>query len=165
MIRERIMEMADKEKLYEPILAAIRFELSKVHDAALIYMVVIDKLSKIPYFDWTGIYLLNPVRQELYLCYYVGKPTEHNIIPVGKGICGSAVAEHTDKIVEDVTKEENYLACSVETRSEIVVLLEKDGEILGQIDVDSNELGAFDETDRKYLREITKIVVDKVTNL
>ena len=156
------METAEKEQLYEPILAAIRVELSKVHEAALIYKFLVDQLSKIPYFDWTGVYLLNPVKQELYLCYYVGKPTEHVIIPVGKGVCGSAVAEHTDKIIEDVTKEENYLACSLETRSEIVILLEKDGEILGQIDIDSDEFGAFDETDRKYLRKIAKIIVKKV---
>lgn len=146
-------------------IAAIRVELSKVHEAALIYKYVIDQLSKMPYFDWTGIYLLNPVKQELYLCYYVGKPTEHAIIPVSIGVCGSAVAEHTDKIIEDVTKEKNYLACSLETRSEIVVLLEKDGGIIGQIDIDSDEVGAFDETDRKYLRKISKIIVKKVAKL
>ncbi|MFQ6126438.1 MAG: GAF domain-containing protein [Candidatus Heimdallarchaeota archaeon] len=159
------METAEKEQLYESILAAIRVGLSIDHEEALIYKFVVDQLSKMPYFDWTGIYLLNPVKQELYLYYYVGKPTEHIIIPVGKGVCGSAVAEHTDKIIEDVTQEENYLACSLETRSEIVVLLEKDREILGQIDIDSDEVRAFDETDRKYLRKIAKIIVEKVVKL
>jgi len=159
------MDKVEKEKLYEPILSTIRLEVSKTYDIALLYMFVVDQLSTMPYFDWTGIYLLNPVTQELYLGYHVGKPTEHIVIPVGKGVCGSAVAEHTDKIIADVTKEENYLACSSETRSEIVVLLEKDGEIIGQIDIDSNELGAFDETDLKYLREIAEMVTDKVSHL
>lgn len=159
------MDLTEKERLYEPILATIRTELSKIRDPALIYMLVVDQLSQMPYFDWTGIYLLNPVRKELYLCYHVGKDTEHTIIPVGQGVCGSAVAEHTDKVIDDVTKEKNYLACSLETRSEIVVLLENDGEIFGQIDVDSDQIGAFDETDRKYLREIATMMADKIVHV
>lgn len=159
------MDQTEKERLYEPILATIRTELFKIRDPALIYMLVVDQLSKMPYFDWTGIYLLNPVRNELYLCYHAGKPTEHIIIPVGEGVCGSAVAEQTDKVIEDVTKEDNYLACSLETKSEILVLLENDGEIFGQIDVDSDQIGAFNETDRKYLREIATMVAEKMVHL
>ena len=159
------MDKAEKEALYAPILATIRTELAKTYDAALVYMLVVDQLAKMPYFSWTGIYLLNPDTQELYLCNYIGKPTDHIIIPVGKGICGTAVAEHTDKIVDDVTAEEEYLACSLETRSEIVVLIEKEGKIHGQIDVDSDELAAFDETDREHLREVATMAIEKLSYL
>ncbi|MHA2305793.1 MAG: GAF domain-containing protein, partial [Candidatus Hodarchaeales archaeon] len=99
---------------------------------------------------------------ELQLDYYFGKPTDHTRIPVGKGVCGSAIAEKTDKIIKDVREEDNYLACSLETRSEIVVLIESEDEIIGQIDVDSDDVGAFDEIDRNYLHKISEMMVKKL---
>ncbi len=145
------MEKLEKERQYRSILQSIERELLQIEDltAQKIYKIIVDHLSTLSYFNWTGIYLLDKEKNELILDSYIGKPTEHTHIPVGRGICGSAVAEKADIIVEDVTKEENYLACSLETRSEIVVLIENKGEILGQIDVDSNEIAAFDEIDKK----------------
>ena len=159
------MNKAEKEELYAPILTLIRTELANTDEKELIYKLVVDQLAKLPYFDWTGIYLLNTDSQELSLSYYIGKPTDHIIIPVGKGICGTAVSEHTDKIIDDVTLENEYLACSLETRSEIVVLMEKDGKIHGQIDVDSDKPAAFDKTDQVKLREIATMVMEKLSNL
>ena len=159
------MNTAEKEALYAPIFATIRTELANTDEKELIYKLVVDQLTKLPYFDWTGIYLLNTDSQELSLTYYIGKPTDHIVIPVGKGICGTAVSEHTDKIIDDVTLEDEYLACSLETRSEIVVLMEKDGKIHGQIDVDSDEPAAFDETDQVKLREIATMVMEKLSNI
>ena len=159
------MNKAKKEELYAPILTLIRTELANTDEKELIYKLVVDQLAKLPYFNWTGIYLLNTNSQELSLSYYIGKPTDHVVIPVGKGICGTAVSEHTDKIIDDVTLEDEYLACSLETRSEIVVLMEKDGKIHGQIDVDSDEPAAFDETDQVKLREIATMVMEKLSNL
>ena len=125
-------------------------------------MIVVDQLSTIPYFNWVGIYLLDKEENELVLDYYVGKPTEHTHILVGRGVCGSAVADKTDKIIEDVTEEENYLTCSLETRSEIVVLIESKTEIIGQIDVDSDDVAVFDETDQQYLRQVSNIIIEKL---
>lgn len=103
-------------------------------------------------YDWVGIYLLNG--NHLVLHNYIGKPTDHIRIPVGQGVCGTAVAEDRDINIPDVTEIENYLACSVETRAEIVVLI-KDGErTLGQIDIDSDVVGAFDDSDMKELRRV-----------
>ncbi len=102
--------------------------------------------------DWVGIYLLNG--NYLVLHNYIGKRTDHVRIAVGQGICGTAVAEDRDINIPDVTEIENYLACSVETRSEIVVLI-KDGErTLGQIDIDSDVVGAFDDSDMTELRRV-----------
>lgn len=104
-------------------------------------------------YDWAGIYLLED--ETLVLHSYVGAPTEHDRIPVGRGVCGTAVAEERDVIVEDVTEVDNYLACSPETRSEIVVLIrDGDGTIHGQLDLDSDREAAFGPRDRRELRTV-----------
>lgn len=95
-------------------------------------------------FHWSGIYHLTP-QKFLRLGPYVGAATDHISIPIGKGICGTAVAENRNLNIPDVTKVKNYLACSSETRSELVVLIRDGGKIFGQIDIDSHEPGPFDE--------------------
>jgi L-methionine (R)-S-oxide reductase len=96
-----------------------------------------------PSFHWTGVYELFP-DNVLRLGPFVGAPTDHVFISVGRGVCGSAVAEGRDKNVPDVSKEPNYLACSSSTRSELVVLIRKGENIFAQIDIDSHEVDAFD---------------------
>jgi GAF domain-containing protein len=95
-------------------------------------------------FHWTGIYELFP-DQVLRLGPFIGAPTDHVFISVGHGVCGSAVAEKRNKVIPDVSKEPNYLACSSSTRSELVVLIQQDGTIFAQIDIDSHDLDAFDQ--------------------
>jgi GAF domain-containing protein len=94
-------------------------------------------------FHWTGIYELFP-DHVLRLGPFVGAPTDHVFIAVGKGVCGTAVAQKRNMNVPDVSKATNYLACSTSTRSELVVLIRKGGEIFAQIDIDSHEIDAFD---------------------
>ncbi|HET9951611.1 MAG TPA: GAF domain-containing protein [Candidatus Eisenbacteria bacterium] len=94
-------------------------------------------------FDWTGIYELGP-DQVLHLGPYVGEATDHTEIPVGRGICGTAVAEERDLNIPDVREVGNYLACSLKTRSELVVLIRDGGTIYAQIDIDSHTVNAFD---------------------
>jgi len=105
-----------------------------------------------PRYNWTGIYLLEG--DTLVLHNYIGKPTEHTHIQVGVGVCGTAVAETRDINVEDVTKLDNYLACSLETRAEIVVLIKDSEKIYGQIDIDSDTPGAFTDHDEQFLGKI-----------
>ena len=93
---------------------------------------------------------------------YVGAPTEHDRIPVGRGVCGTAVAEGKNQIVQDVRELSNYLACSVETRSEIVVLIRQAGRIVGQIDVDGHEPRAFDVTDETLLNAVAERLASRV---
>jgi GAF domain-containing protein len=81
---------------------------------------------------------------------------------VGQGVCGRAVAEKSTIIVDDVTKEDNYLACSLETKSEIVVPIWANGEIIGEIDIDSDDLAAFDDKDKIFLEEVAKIIGRKL---
>jgi L-methionine (R)-S-oxide reductase len=106
------------------------------------------------HFNWVGIYWLEG--DTLVLGPYVGAPTEHDRIPVGRGVCGTAVAEKKNQVIADVRQLTNYLACSLTTRSEIVVLIRKAGRIVGQIDADGIELGAFDVTDEALLTAVAE---------
>jgi L-methionine (R)-S-oxide reductase len=104
------------------------------------------------HYNWVGIYLLEG--DTLVLHNYIGKPTEHTRIAVGQGVCGTAVAERANQIVGDVTKLDNYLACSLETRAEIVVLIRRGSEIFGQIDIDSDSANVFTEEDESLLSRV-----------
>ena len=111
-----------------------------------------------PKFTWTGIYLLDG--EDLVLHNQVGEPTPHERIPVGQGICGLAVRERRTVVVPDVGKDPRYLACSLETRSEIVVPIFKDGRVVGEIDVDSRIHDAFDQDDRRLLEETSRLLAE-----
>lgn len=108
------------------------------------------------HYDWVGIYLLEG--DMLVLHNYIGKATDHTHIPIGKGVCGTAVAERKNQIVGDVTKLDNYLACSVETRAEIVVLIRRGDEIFGQIDIDSDQPDAFTSEDESMLDRVADLL-------
>jgi L-methionine (R)-S-oxide reductase len=95
-------------------------------------------------FHWTGIYELFP-DNVLRLGPFIGAPTDHVFIGVGRGVCGTAVAEKRNMNIPDVTKISNYLACSSDTRSELVVLIRMGDVIYAQIDIDSHEIAAFDD--------------------
>lgn len=103
---------------------------------------------------YTGVYLYMLHGAELRLEAFDGRPTEHTSIPVGTGICGRAVAEGRDLNVPDVAAVPGYLACSLETRSELVVLIRRHDEILGQIDIDSDVPDGFDEAEETAVREV-----------
>lgn len=105
-------------------------------------------------FDWVGIYLLDD--DVLTLHNYVGAATEHTRIAVGDGVCGTAVAENRDINIPDVRALDNYIACSVGTRSEIVALIRdpNTGHVYGQLDLDSDREAAFSEADATELRKI-----------
>ena len=117
-----------------------------------IFRIAIDLMANLPHFNWTGIYWLNNNNILELFDYYVGKKTDHTRIPIGKGVCGTSVAENRNIVIDDVLELDNYLACSLETRSEIVVLIkDSDNTILGQIDIDSDQVKAFDEIDRQNM--------------
>src|SRR5881628_1707933 len=94
-----------------------------------------------PHYSWVGIYLLEG--DELVLGPYVGKPSPHTRIPLGRGICGAAAAERATIVVDDVNSDPRYLACSIETQSEIVVPIMRGRTVLGEIDIDSDARAAF----------------------
>jgi len=129
-----------------------------------------DKLQKIcqlldqeiSYFNWTGFYFKNGDKEELILGPYVGAETDHTVIPYGKGICGQVAVSGETFVVPDVYAQDNYLSCSIATKAEIVVPIFKDGENIGQIDIDSHKIDPFTAEDREMLEwlcgEIGKIM-------
>jgi GAF domain-containing protein len=112
-----------------------------------------------PRFHWTGIYELCP-DNVLRLGPFLGAPTDHVFIAVGRGVCGTAVAENRNINVPDVTQAPNYLACSSETRSELVVLIRKKDKIFAQIDIDSHELNAFDRDAVTQVEKVAEYLAD-----
>ncbi|HEY2466802.1 MAG TPA: GAF domain-containing protein [Terracidiphilus sp.] len=110
-------------------------------------------------YNWVGFYMLDPEDENvLVLGPFYGAPTEHVRIPVTEGICGAAVALGETVIVDDVSEDSRYLACSIETKSEIVVPIRANGRVVGEIDVDSHTRSAFGPEDRKFLEECAAVV-------
>lgn len=118
--------------------------------------------AEVDYYDWVGFYFKNGDKEELKLGPYAGASTDHTIIPFGKGICGQVAVSNENFVVPDVQAQDNYIACSVSVRSEIVIPLFKDGKNIGQIDIDSNTPDPFSEEDERFLEyvneEVSKIL-------
>ncbi len=107
--------------------------------------------SNVPYYNWVGFYFRNGDKEELKLGPYVGAPTDHTIIPFGKGICGQVAVSNQNFVVPDVSAQDNYIACSITVKSEIVIPIFVNGENIGQIDIDSNTIDPFSEKDERFL--------------
>ncbi len=117
--------------------------------------------DNVDYYDWVGFYFRNGDKEELILGPYVGESTDHTVIPFGKGICGQVAVSNQNFVVPDVQAQDNYIACSISVKSEIVVPLFVNGENIGQIDIDSSVIDPFTEADERFLEfvnaEIAKI--------
>lgn len=107
--------------------------------------------ANISYYNWVGFYFKNGDKKELKLGPYVGAPTDHTIIPFGKGICGQVAVSNKNFVVPDVSAQDNYIACSITVKAEIVVPIFVKGENIGQIDIDSNTPDPFAESDERFL--------------
>jgi len=114
--------------------------------------------ENIDYYDWVGFYFRNGDKEELILGPYVGEPTDHTVIPFGKGICGQVAVSNKNFVVPDVSAQDNYIACSLTVKSEIVVPLFVNGENIGQIDIDSEVLDAFTDLDERFLEFVNEEV-------
>ena len=110
-------------------------------------------------YDWSGIYRLEG--EELVLDAYRGAATDHTRIQVGRGVCGTAVLENRNQTVADVRTLDNYLACSATARSEIVVLIRRGAELLGQIDIDGHQVGQFDSSDEAMLEALATLLAER----
>ena len=114
-------------------------------------------------FNWTGFYMLDG--DVLRVGPYIGPETEHTVIELNRGICGAAASQKKTVVVDDVRSDPRFLACSIHTRSEIVVPL-LDGEtVIGEIDIDSNRPGNFTTEDREMLEAVAKVIVERLKQL
>ncbi|WCO02253.1 GAF domain-containing protein [Psychroserpens ponticola] len=115
----------------------------------------------ISHYNWVGFYFKNGNKNELKLGPYVGEPTDHTIIPFGKGICGQVAVSNENFVVPDVAAQDNYIACSITVKAEIVIPIFKNGKNIGQIDIDSNTPDPFTEDDERFL----EFVCEKVSRM
>lgn len=114
--------------------------------------------SEVDYYDWVGFYFANDDTQTLHLRFFAGEPTDHVVIPFGKGICGQVAVSDKNFVVGDVKAQDNYIACSIDVRSEIVVPLFKNDKNIGQIDIDSHSVNPFTEADERFLEFVNSEV-------
>ena len=109
-------------------------------------------------YDWVGFYFANQEAKTLHLSAYVGEPTDHLVIPFGKGICGQVAESNSNFVVADVSAQDNYIACSITVKAEIVVPLFIDGINVGQIDIDSKTIDPFTKADEDFLTYVNEEV-------
>ena len=116
--------------------------------------------DEVKHFNWVGFYFKNGDKNELKLGPYVGAETDHTIIPYGKGICGQVAESNQTFVVQDVSAADNYLACSIETKAEIVVPIFKNQENIGQIDIDSHYKDSITQEDQDFLEDLMKKIAE-----
>ena len=118
--------------------------------------------EEVSYYNWTGFYFMNDEKQQLEIGPYVGAYTDHTVIPYGRGICGQVSVSGKTFEVPDVHAQDNYLACSLATKSEIVVPIYKGEDLVGQIDIDSHQLDPFTQEDHDLLEAVANFVAQRL---
>lgn len=132
---------------------------SKTSD--ILYDVAEFLYKNFDHYSWVGIYIVEG--NDLVLGTWFGKQaTEHTRIPIGKGICGSAAASGKTELIPDVNADDRYLSCFVSTKSEIVIPIIKDGKVLGEIDIDSDEKDAFSVDDKIFLEKVADMLAQHI---
>jgi L-methionine (R)-S-oxide reductase len=118
--------------------------------------------EEVSHYNWTGFYFMNDEKQQLEIGPYIGAYTDHTVIPYGRGICGQVAVSGKTFEVPDVHAQDNYLACSLATKSEIVVPIYKGDNLIGQIDIDSHELDPFTQEDHNLLEAVANFVAQRL---
>lgn len=151
ILKDRVQEILSKDK--------------SVDDRLLEICELLE--ANIDYYNWVGFYFKNGDKDELKLGPYVGEPTDHVIIPFGKGICGQVAVSNENFVVPDVAAQDNYIACSITVKAEIVIPIFVNGKNIGQIDIDSNTANPFTEEDERFLEFVCLEVAEmiKITSL
>ncbi|UCH79023.1 MAG: GAF domain-containing protein [Candidatus Coatesbacteria bacterium] len=156
--------MAEKTEMYERLMTNVKGIAGRPSSQEEKLQAICDLLkSAVPYFDWVGFYITDPENPEdLVLGPYNGAPTEHVRISLGTGICGRAALTRRMFVVQDVSQETNYLACSPEVKAEIVLPIFLGGQVWGELDIDSHTLAPFTSEDGDYLGRVCLVVADIV---
>lgn len=141
----------------QPQIISIIIDNTKTRDEKLFAICTLLN-SSVSYYNWVGFYFANHETQTLHLGPYIGAPTDHTIIPFGKGICGQVAVSNSNFVVPDVSAQDNYIACSFTVKSEIVVPLFVNGQNIGQIDIDSHIIDPFTAEDERFLEFVNQEV-------
>lgn len=134
--------------------------LSKQEQTLTEKLIAVCELLKqsIDYYNWVGFYFKNGDKEELKLKAFAGQPTDHVIIPFGKGICGQVAVSNQNFVVPDVKAQDNYISCSIDVKAEVVIPLFVEGENIGQIDIDSHTVDPFSKEDEDFLTFVNQSV-------
>ena len=131
--------------------------LQEIEEAADLQAVVDLLHDRVEHYSWVGVYLVEG--DDLVLGPWKGpQATEHVRIPVGQGVCGAAAASGETEVVDDVNADPRYLACFLTTRAEMVVPIAREGRVLGEIDIDSDQPAAFGDADRELLEHVAGLI-------
>jgi L-methionine (R)-S-oxide reductase len=148
--------------MIKPLAEQVAEGLERCRDAREAIRCVVDLVhAASPRHDWTGVYLMDGA-EDLVLDYFIGAPSPHTRISLDSGICGAAAREKQTVVVDDVHSDPRYLACSLATKSEIVVPIMRDGRVLGEIDIDSHTPAAFDATERRVLEQVAALLAARL---
>ena len=146
---------ADKNKLFKSLIKQVDTILKSKKDRMGKLKTICELLKNhVPYYNFVGFYYVNDMQNELLLGPFEGQTTEHVKIPFGKGICGQAAQQKKSFVIQDVSKETNYLACSENVKAEIVVPIFLNNEIVGELDIDSHFNSPFTKEDELFLKRI-----------
>jgi GAF domain-containing protein len=138
-------------------------EIVQANPTDLLLQICSTLKAEVYHYDWVGFYVLDSAKKELVLGPFVGKPTQHTHIAVGKGICGQVAASGETMVVQDVTQVDNYISCGLEVQSEIVVPVLEDGRFVAEIDIDSHSAAPFTEEDSVFLSKVAELIKDQFT--
>lgn len=152
------MVLAQKEKVYNSTLTALRSGLSRFNDEMLIYKFTVDLLGKITHLSWVGIWFFNPVTKEFYLGYNIGKTSNKTVLRLDQ----LSFTSTTKVVIVNDIEQEKEPGIAPQVASEMKILLKKNQKILGMITVGSDRKDIFDETDKNYLAEIAETVVERI---
>ncbi|MGE3063310.1 MAG: GAF domain-containing protein [bacterium] len=147
-----------KKEIFDTVLSEIRERIIDESEMNSALQFICDTLrERVDHYDWVGFYLVEG-ENELVLGPYAGEPTVHTRIKFGSGICGQAAQTKRIFVVQDVSKELNYLSCSPTVKSEIVLPIMKSGTIVGELDIDSHKIGPFTDDDKEFLVRVCSMV-------
>lgn len=150
------MNNTNFDEVYQQITALV-----KIHPEDLLYRICELLKKEVYHYDWVGFYILDQGKNELVLGPFVGKPTQHTHIAVGKGICGQVAERCETMVVQDVTQVENYISCGLDVQSEIVVPVLRNGKFVAELDIDSHSPAPFTSADSEFLSKICNLLKDE----
>lgn len=151
--------MADFVQVWGEVQRALESEATDDDKLQLVTEILYREVS---HYDWVGYYLASPAEGRLYLGPYTGEPTEHTDIEYGEGVCGQAAEIEDTFLVGDVTSEPNYLSCSPDVESEIVVPIFSEGELVGELDIDSYQVDPFTYKDKDFLERVADLTAELI---
>ena len=153
------VETIKNEEILEDVQSILSRDVSRDEKLFAICELLDDKIEV---FNWTGFYMADPSGEPfLVLGPFVGEATDHTRIPYGTGICGQVAESHSTFLVDDVKLQDNYLACSIDVKSELVVPILKEEEFVAQLDIDSHTVNAFTKNHVDLVEEICKLLASE----